>query len=88
MSNAACSDPVSYTKITELRSRSDLPHGNSYQQALPKVFRDPEQEEVWKTCASILCHKAVLINFSLALLPVFLKAFFDDPGFVVKRRPR
>lgn len=51
----------------------------------PEVFRHPEQQEVWKTHASILCCKTVLINFSLALLPVFLKTFLVDPGFLVKR---
>lgn len=84
MSSAACIDPVSYTKITELRSRSDLCHRKSYQHALPRCSDILNNKKSGKHMPQY-CAVKLLINFSLALLPVFLKTFLVDPGFVVKR---
>lgn len=44
-----------------------------------------EQQEVWKAHVSLLCRKETLINSSLALMSVCLKAFTVDPGLVANR---
>lgn len=87
-SNTDCIDLVSSIKITELRSGFDLCHWNTYQFTLPGCsdVYSLNNKKSGKHMPQLLCHKAILVNSSLALMPVCLKAFTVNPGSAVNRR--